>query len=61
MYQYELQQMRSAELIRRAEHERLVSESVRRGRAARREAAERSKESEEHSHRPRRRRFPRPA
>ncbi|MCX4765180.1 hypothetical protein OG562_30235 [Streptomyces sp. NBC_01275] len=40
MYEYELQQARSAELIRRAEHERLAREAVRTRRAARREAAE---------------------
>ncbi|GGX21130.1 hypothetical protein [Streptomyces lomondensis] len=53
MYEYELQQMRAADLIRRAEHERLVREAAR---AARRETAVSSAEHESHSrrsHRPR--------
>ncbi|WP_330356332.1 hypothetical protein [Streptomyces chartreusis] len=37
MYGYELHHIRSAELIRRAEHERLVREVVRGRRAARRQ------------------------
>ncbi|MEU5098751.1 hypothetical protein [Streptomyces sp. NPDC020996] len=39
MYEYELQQIRTAELIRQAQNERLAREAVRRRRAARREAA----------------------
>ncbi|MER6348571.1 hypothetical protein ACWC10_28930 [Streptomyces sp. NPDC001595] len=61
MYEYDYQQMRSAELIRRAEHSRLVREVLRGKRAARREAAARTEESESHSGRPRRHRFPRTA
>ncbi|MFF0596454.1 hypothetical protein [Streptomyces antibioticus] len=69
MYEYELHQIRSAELLRRAADERLAREAVRGRRAARREAAERAAhdrpsanpESEPHTHRPRRPRFPRAA
>ncbi|MFF3940013.1 hypothetical protein [Streptomyces phaeofaciens] len=74
MYEYEVHQARSAELLRRAEHERLAREAVRGRRAARREATERaalressgdstreSAESEPHTRRPRRLRFPRTA
>ncbi len=39
---YELHHLRSAELIRQAEHERLVREAARVRRAARRAAAKRS-------------------
>jgi hypothetical protein len=49
MYEYELQQMRTADLIRRADHERLVREAARARRAARREAGEGSAEHESHS------------
>lgn len=38
MYEYELQRIRSAELLRRAEQERLAREAVRVRRAARRSA-----------------------
>ncbi|MFJ5779399.1 hypothetical protein [Streptomyces sp. NPDC093094] len=66
MYEYEIQQMRSAELIRRAADERLAREAVRSRRAARaeaerREAGVRSAEPESHSRRPRRLRSPRTA
>lgn len=72
MYEYELHHIRSAELIRQAEHERLVREAVRVRRAARREAAERSAgaaersagggaEKEAHTSRFRRHRHPRAA
>ncbi|MFF3329896.1 hypothetical protein ACFYWX_10095 [Streptomyces sp. NPDC002888] len=54
MYEYDLQQFRSAELIRRAEHERQVREAVRSRRAARREAAEHAAEHDSHTGRPRR-------
>ncbi|MDH6219417.1 hypothetical protein [Streptomyces pseudovenezuelae] len=47
MYEYEFQQARSAELLRQAEHERLVREAVRARRAARREAR-----AEDESHTP---------
>ncbi|KUN79550.1 hypothetical protein [Streptomyces griseoruber] len=42
MYEYEIQQARAAELLRRAAHERLAREAVRGRRAARREAARRT-------------------
>ncbi|MER5448806.1 hypothetical protein ACFV29_21895 [Streptomyces sp. NPDC059690] len=58
MYEYEIAQFRSAELIRRADHERLAREAVR---GARREAAERSAENESHTSRHRRPRFARAA
>ncbi|MFJ1805995.1 MULTISPECIES: hypothetical protein [unclassified Streptomyces] len=69
MYEYELQQARSAELRRRAEGERQAREAVRGRRAARREAAERAAAersdggpgSESHTHFLRRLRFARPA
>ncbi|MER5428873.1 hypothetical protein [Streptomyces sp. NPDC002588] len=66
MYEYEYQ-ARSAELIRRAEHERQAREAVRARRAARREAAEHAAresardEGESPSPRLRRLRFARPA
>lgn len=58
---FEISQYRSAELIRQAEHERLVRETLRGRRAARREAAERTAESDSHTGRPRRHRFLRTA
>ena len=64
MYDYELHQVRSAELRRRAEHERLAREA---GRVARREAAERDAPGEggaepgPHRPGPRRSRFARAA
>ncbi|MEV1063792.1 hypothetical protein [Streptomyces sp. NPDC050263] len=69
MYEHELQQARSAELLRQAAHERQVREAVRGARAARREAAQRAAaersdggaESESHTSRLRRLRFARPA
>ncbi|CAM5317632.1 hypothetical protein ACFWHW_36895 [Streptomyces pharetrae] len=61
MHVYEYQQMRSAELIRRAEQERLAREVARGSRAGRREAALRTAESESHSPGSRRLRFPRTA
>ncbi|MFI1376306.1 hypothetical protein ACH4UY_30430 [Streptomyces longwoodensis] len=42
MYEFELQQLRSADLIRQAEQDRLAREAVRGRRAARREAAGRT-------------------
>ncbi|MFB7933601.1 MULTISPECIES: hypothetical protein [Streptomyces] len=45
MFEYELQQLRTADLISRAEHQRLVREAAR----ARREAAENSAEHESHT------------
>ncbi len=65
MYEYEFHNFRSADLIRQAEHERLVREAVRVRRAARRETAKRSAESthdaEAHTSRLRRHRHPRAA
>ncbi|MFF3961032.1 hypothetical protein ACFYZI_05600 [Streptomyces griseorubiginosus] len=59
--EYQLSQYRSADLIRQAEHERLVRETLRSRRAARREAAERTAETDSHTGRPRRHRFLRTA
>ncbi|MFI5685005.1 hypothetical protein [Streptomyces sp. NPDC051636] len=62
MFQFELLQARSAELRRRAEHERLVREAVRARRAARREeAARRAAETEAHTRGSRRDRLARAA
>ncbi|MFJ1870969.1 hypothetical protein [Streptomyces chartreusis] len=63
MYGYELHHIRSAELIRRAEHERLVREVVRGRRAARRQerATQAAEESESYTSRLRRHRPPRAA
>ncbi|GGJ47322.1 hypothetical protein [Streptomyces brasiliensis] len=64
MIEYELHQARSAELLRRAEHERLARELLRGRRAARREADTRraaGAEGETHTDRPRHRRVARPA
>ncbi|WP_155058260.1 hypothetical protein [Streptomyces blattellae] len=61
MYDYEMLQLRSADLIRQAEQERLAREVVRARRAARREAARRTAEPDSHPHRPRRDRFARVA
>ncbi|MDX3576894.1 MULTISPECIES: hypothetical protein [unclassified Streptomyces] len=64
MYEYELHQARSAELRRRAADERLARTVARGARAARRAAEERASggaESESHTHRLRRLRFPRTA
>jgi hypothetical protein len=51
MYEYELHQIRSAELRRQAANERLAREAVRSARAARREQARQADEGEVHSHR----------
>ncbi|MFI6012859.1 hypothetical protein ACIBAG_29280 [Streptomyces sp. NPDC051243] len=65
MYEYELHRIRSAELIRQAEHERLARAAVRARREARREAVEHSAEgaaeTEAHTSRRRRHRYPRAA
>ncbi|WP_405619488.1 hypothetical protein [Streptomyces sp. NBC_00076] len=61
MYEYEIHQFRSAELIRRAEQDRLARRAVLGKRAARREAARRTAESDPHTGRPRRHRFVRTA
>lgn len=63
-YQQAHQQVRSAELLRRAEAERLAREAVRARRAARREAAQRARTDaagESRPGRPRRLRSTRPA
>ncbi|MFB7736544.1 hypothetical protein ACFC08_19600 [Streptomyces sp. NPDC056112] len=62
MFHYELHQLRSAELGRRAEQNRLVREVLRARRAARRSADGRTAEAEPHTHGPHhRRRFARAA
>ncbi|MET7480297.1 hypothetical protein ABZT17_38970 [Streptomyces sp. NPDC005648] len=48
MYEFEISQIRSAELIRRADEERLAREAARTRRAARREARH-AAENEPHS------------
>lgn len=57
MFEYEMQQLRTADLMRRADHERRVRETAR----ARREAPRDTAEHESHSRRFRRRRFARAA
>jgi hypothetical protein len=59
MYQYELHQLRSAELIRQADQERLAREAVRTRRSFRRRATSRAAASEPHTGHPRRHRFAR--
>ncbi|MFJ8596692.1 hypothetical protein [Streptomyces sp. NPDC093598] len=54
MYEYELQQARTADLIRRADHERLVREAARARRATHHSADAHSAEHESHSRRFRR-------
>ncbi|MGX1272516.1 hypothetical protein [Streptomyces phaeoluteigriseus] len=65
MYEYEMHQARSAELLRRAADERLAREALRGRRAARREAERAARaetpEKEPHTHRPRRHRSARTA
>ncbi|MFF6878259.1 MULTISPECIES: hypothetical protein [unclassified Streptomyces] len=60
MHEYVLQQLRTSDLIRRADHERLVREATRARRAARHEANT-DAEHESHSRRFRRPRFARTA
>ncbi|MGW3101698.1 hypothetical protein [Streptomyces sp. NPDC001100] len=59
MYEYEMHQLRSAELRRLAANERLAREAVRGARAARREQARQAAEREVHTERPRRHLFAR--
>ncbi|MEV8538263.1 hypothetical protein [Streptomyces sp. NPDC051572] len=65
MYEFELHQIRSAELRRQAANERLAREAVRGARAARREQARQARqarqaaEGEVHTDRPRRHLFAR--
>ncbi|MEU9291225.1 hypothetical protein AB0D57_43050 [Streptomyces sp. NPDC048275] len=65
MFEYELQQIRSTELIREAQNDRLAREVLRARRAARRAAARESgrndTEGQADSRRPRRHRFARAA
>nr|WP_105970649.1 hypothetical protein [Streptomyces geranii] len=61
MFEYELQQLRSAELRREAANERLAREATRRARAARREAVGRAAEGEVHPDHRRRHWFTRAA
>ncbi|MCX4577685.1 MULTISPECIES: hypothetical protein [unclassified Streptomyces] len=65
MFEYELHQIRSAELIREAQNHRLVRDALRGRRADRRTAARESgqndTEGQAHSPRPRRHRFARAA
>ncbi|NNN33472.1 hypothetical protein HLK59_24555 [Streptomyces sp. S3(2020)] len=61
MYEYELSQLRSADLLRQAQQERLAREAVRSRRAARREAAGHEAEGGVHTGRTRRLRFLRAA
>lgn len=56
MFEYDLSHIRSADLIRQAEHERLVREAVRVRRAARRSGD--ASETESHTSRLRRHRVP---
>ncbi|WP_267715325.1 hypothetical protein [Streptomyces sp. CoH17] len=59
MFAYEVQQYRSAELIRRADEARLAREVLRARRAARRRARQGAAEAESHTPRQRRPRFAR--
>ncbi|MDG9718788.1 hypothetical protein [Streptomyces sp. DH24] len=61
MYEYELQQYRSADLIRRAEHQRRIHTALLARRAARRTAAQDAAGPEDHTHRSRRPRYTRAA
>ncbi|MEU3249399.1 hypothetical protein [Streptomyces sp. NPDC006997] len=57
MHEYDLHQLRATELLRRAEQERLARQVLR----ARRDAVPSTAESESHTGRARRLRFPRTA
>ncbi|QIY73593.1 hypothetical protein HEP84_35045 [Streptomyces sp. RLB1-33] len=61
MFEYELQQMRSNELIREAQNHRQAQEALRGRRAAARESGQNDSEGQAHSPRPRRHRFARAA
>ncbi|MFD8422898.1 hypothetical protein [Streptomyces sp. NPDC059466] len=65
MFEYELHQIRSAELIREAQNHRLVREALRGRRTDRRttarESGQNDSEGQAHSPRPRRHRFARAA
>jgi hypothetical protein len=61
VYEYQVQQYRSAELIRRADEARLARAVLRARRAARRRARQDAAEAESHTPRQRRPRFARAA
>lgn len=61
MFEYEMQQLRHADLVRQAQHERRAREAARGRRAARRDAVTRGTEAESHTRRFRRPRFARAA
>ncbi|WP_018568636.1 hypothetical protein [Streptomyces sp. PsTaAH-124] len=61
MFAYELHELRSAELRRLAEQERLAAEALRGRRAARRTASREAPEAESHSGGPGQHRFTRAA
>ncbi|MEU4146637.1 hypothetical protein [Streptomyces parvulus] len=61
MFEYEIHQTRTAELIRAADEARLVREAVQARRAARRAARHAAAEAESHTPRPRRHRTARVA
>ncbi|MFI7412473.1 hypothetical protein ACIBU0_27760 [Streptomyces sp. NPDC049627] len=61
MYEYEFHHLRSADLIRRAEHERMVREALRARRASAERSAKGAAEKESHTSRLRRNRHPRTA
>ncbi|MEU3662931.1 hypothetical protein AB0E77_24860 [Streptomyces sp. NPDC032940] len=56
MYEYEIQQLRTAELIRRADEARMAREAVRARRADRRDARHEAAPAESHTLWPRRHR-----
>lgn len=60
MFEYELHHMRSADMIREAEHERMVREAIRIRRAAKRSTKD-ATEAESHTFRLRRHRHARTA
>ncbi|MEV8294476.1 hypothetical protein ACFVLG_18695 [Streptomyces rochei] len=61
MFEYEIQQTRATELIRRADQARLAREAARARRAARRDARRTAAPEESHTSRFRRHRFARAA
>ncbi len=61
MFMYEFHELRSSELRRQAEQERLARSVLRHRRSARRDASQEAPEAEAHSDGPRRHRFTRAA
>jgi hypothetical protein len=61
VYEYEIQQYRSADLIRRAEHQRQIRAALRARRADRRTGPQDATEPEDHTHRSRPHRYTRAA